>query len=233
MCEMLHSAMTDAEHTDRGRDEAEELVPLFGRDDQFLQSIQLETAAEAERLRVKFTVDLWFYIYLRRLSRFGYFTFGPITIDVRLVGDIVYRTLEHIEPYERRYQDDFVRFSVLVVDELKRSGQARIDELHLLLAFMRVDEGLPARVFGELGVTRDQVEEFARSGGRERSSASQGERLYSPEEAAEYFGVHVQTVRSWIRSGRLRASRLTGQRALRIAASDLQSVLEPVEPGEA
>ncbi|MBE0608762.1 MAG: helix-turn-helix domain-containing protein [Dehalococcoidia bacterium] len=58
------------------------------------------------------------------------------------------------------------------------------------------------------------------------------ERLYSPEEAADYLGIHVQTVRGWIRSGRLRASRLAGQRALRIRASDLQSVLEPVDPSE-
>jgi excisionase family DNA binding protein len=214
------------------RGEAPDELPLFGRDDQFLRSLQLEAAAEADRLRLKFSVDFWFYIFLRRLSRFGYFTFGPITIDVRLIGDIVLSTAEHIDPYERRYEDDFVRFSVLVVDELKRSGQARIDELHFLLAFMRVEEGLTARVFGELGVTRDQVERFARSGGRGSAPVAQGERLYSPEEAAEYLGVHVQTVRGWIRSGRLKASRLAGQRALRIAASDLQSVLEPVEPGE-
>ncbi len=58
------------------------------------------------------------------------------------------------------------------------------------------------------------------------------ERLYSPEEAATYLGVHVQTIRAWIRTGRLRASRLAGQRALRIRASDLASVLEPVEPGD-
>jgi excisionase family DNA binding protein len=58
------------------------------------------------------------------------------------------------------------------------------------------------------------------------------EKLYSPEEAAEYLNIHVQTVRAWIRSGRLRARRLAGQRALRITASDLQSVLEPVSPGE-
>jgi excisionase family DNA binding protein len=223
--------MTDRTEGTDGAEAAE--LPQFGRDDQFLRGLQLEAAAEADRLRVKFTLDFWFYMYLRRLSRFGYFTFGPITIDVRLVGDLVLRTSERIEPYERRYEDDFVRFSVLVVDELKRSGQMRIDELHLLLAFMRIGEGLPARVFGELGVTRDQVEAFARERGRENSPVAQGERLYSPEEAAEYLGVHVQTVRGWIRSGRLKASRLAGQRALRIAASDLQSVLEPVDPAEA
>jgi excisionase family DNA binding protein len=102
-----------------------------------------------------------------------------------------------------------------------------VDELHFLLAFMRSGEGLPARVFGELGVTPEEVENFARSGKQRDAGA---EKLYSPEEAAEYLGVHVQTVRGWIRTGRLPASRLTGQRALRIKASDLLSVLEPVQP---
>jgi excisionase family DNA binding protein len=206
---------------------------VLGRDDQFLRELHLETAAEADRLGIRFSVDLWFFVFLRRLSRFGYFTFGPITIDVRVIGDIVMRTAERIDPSERRYEEDFVRFSLLVVDELRRSGQNRIDELHVLLALMRVEEGLPARVFGELGVTREQVEEYVRNVGRGRSPVLNEERLYSPEDAAEYLGVHVQTVRAWIRSGRLRASRLAGQRALRIAASDLQSVLEPVEPGDA
>ncbi|MCL4241792.1 MAG: helix-turn-helix domain-containing protein [Dehalococcoidia bacterium] len=94
---------------------------------------------------------------------------------------------------------------------------------------MRWREGLPARVFGELGVTPGQVEAFARD---QKASPTGPEKLYSPEEAADYLGVHVQTVRAWIRSGRLRASRLAGQRALRIRASDLQSVLEPVDPSD-
>ena len=79
------------------------------------------------------------------------------------------------------------------------------------------------------GVSHDVRERFA--AGRARPESA--ERLYSPEEAAEYLGVHVQTVRGWIRSGRLRASRLAGQRALRIRASDLLEVLEPIEPGDA
>ncbi|MCC6381409.1 MAG: helix-turn-helix domain-containing protein [Dehalococcoidia bacterium] len=96
---------------------------------------------------------------------------------------------------------------------------------------MRVGEGLPARVFGELGLTPEQVEGYARRDAGSPAAAT-GEHLYSPEEAAAYLGVHVQTVRGWIRSGRLRASRLAGQRALRIRASDLGSVLEPVEPDD-
>jgi excisionase family DNA binding protein len=202
---------------------------LFAGDNRFLGELQREAAAESDRLGVKFTLDIWFYVFLRRFSRFGFFNYGPITIDVRLLGDIVERTSEPLPPGERRYEEDFVRFSLVVVEELKRSGQTRIDELHILLAFMRFDEGLPGRVFGELGVTYEQVEQFARSGGRPQASRQTGEKLYSPEEAADYLGVHVQTVRTWIRTGRLKASRLAGQRALRISASDLQSVLEPID----
>ena len=194
---------------------------------QILKDIQLDAAADADRLHADFSVDIWFCAFLRRFARFGYFTYGPITIDVRLVADVVERTVVP-RSGPRRYGDDFVRFSLLLADEARRGGQHAIDELHLLLAFLRWPEGLPARVFGELGVTREQVEAFSRT----PPAAAGAERLYSPEEAAAYLGVHVQTVRGWIRSGRLPASRLAGQRALRISSSDLRSVLEPVLPGD-
>lgn len=73
------------------------------------------------------------------------------------------------------------------------------------------------------------MEEYAATGGLQEPPL---EKLFSPEEAADYLNVHVQTVRAWIRSGRLRARRLAGQRALRITASDLLSLLEPVEASE-
>jgi len=177
------------------------------------------------------SIDVLFLAYLRRFSRFGYFAFGPVTLDVRLIEDIVERQAARMSAVDKPpLPDDVIRFISILTDEMHRSGRRRVDELHFLLAFMRCGEGLPGRVFSELGVTPEQVEQFARA--RTQPHAS-GERLYSPEEAAEYLGVHVQTVRAWIRSGRLRASRLAGQRALRIRASDLQSVLEPLEPGDA
>jgi excisionase family DNA binding protein len=124
-----------------------------------------------------------------------------------------------------------VLLSDLIQSEVKRGGGRRVDELHLLLAFMRIGVGVPGRVFGELGVTPQQVEEYARNGDR---GPAVMEDLFSPEEAAAYLKVHVQTVREWIRTGRLKASRLAGQRALRIRARDLQAVLEPLEgdPGD-
>ncbi|MGE3073224.1 MAG: helix-turn-helix domain-containing protein [Dehalococcoidia bacterium] len=198
----------------------------------FLEEMGLAADAEARRLgSPTVTVDLSFLVFLRRFSRFGYFRFGPLAIDVDLIQDIVERGLPRgPQAGHSALSDDMVRFTQAVIGEVQRSGRRRVDELHYLLAFMRWPEGLPARVFGELGVSPEEVEQFARG-----PELPQGdpEKLYSPEEAAEYLGVHVQTVRSWIRSGRLKASRLAGQRALRIRASALVSVLEPIDPKEA
>ena len=192
----------------------------------------LESAREAARLgSPTVTVDLQFLVFLRRFSRFGFFQFGPIAVDTRLIEDMVERTLARGgDGSPAQIDDDLVRFSRLLIGEVQRSGRKRIDDLTYLLAFMRWNEGIPARVFGELGVSPAQVERFAAQ--RAGAPAGDPEKLYSPEEAADYLGVHVQTVRAWIRSGRLRASRLAGQRALRIRVTDLESVLEPVEPGD-
>lgn len=194
-----------------------------------LRDLQLDLREMANEFRSEGTLDLLFLAYLRRMSRFGYFHYGPITIDVRLIEELVARTVErNVTPAAgtQVYTDDVVRFSETLMKEVRRSGGRRIDELHFLLAFMRCGEGMPARVFGELGVTPEQVEAFARTGGSPEPAL---ETLYSPEEVAAYLGVHVQTVRTWIRTGRLPARRLAGQRALRIRASDIQRVLEPVD----
>lgn len=198
--------------------------------DPFLEQMGLECARESMRLKAEsVTLDLALLVYLRRFARFGYFHFGPLTIDVHLIEEIVERTIPRAAEGNPSLGEDMVRFSHTLVAEVGRSGRRRIDELHYLLALMRTKEGLPARVFSELGVTPEQVEEFARRG---PSDPAEPEKLYSPEEAAEYLGVHVQTVRAWIRAGRLRASRLAGQRALRITGSDLHTLLEPIEPGD-
>ena len=196
----------------------------------FMHELQRDVVEMAEHSESNVTADLLFLAYLRHTARFGYFSYGPITIDVRVIEDIVGRTGAAAPLVgEPVFADDYVRFTRVLMDEVGRGGERRLDELHFLLAFMRFGEGLPGRVFGELGVTPEQVEQYAK--GRQRGEAEL-ETLYSPEEVAEYLGVHVQTVRGWIRTGRLPARRLTGQRALRIRASDIQSVLEPVEAAQ-
>jgi len=64
----------------------------------------------------------------------------------------------------------------------------------------------------------------------DRDAVSAARDYLSPEDAAEALGIHVQTVRAYIRSGKLPALRLAGERAIRIRRSDLETVLEPLVP---
>jgi excisionase family DNA binding protein len=174
------------------------------------------------------TLDALFLAYLLETAQFGRFSYGPISIE----SGVVEARFAQAYPrgaFRPGYTADARRFYERLTREMERSGRKRIDELHCLLAFMRSPEGLPGEVFGELGVSPERVEAFARG---ERPAVDPGDPLLSPEEAAEYLKVHVQTVRAWIRSGKLRASRLAGQRSLRIRQSDLGSVLEPVDPSD-
>ena len=203
------------------------------RDQHLLAELQRELGRLAREFdAAEVTLDLMFLAFLLKTSRFGYFTYGPITIDVRLIEDLVRRTVPRAEEpgggAQAPYSDDMLRFFRVLSDELERSGQRRLDEAHVLLALMQVNEGIPGRVFAELGVDAEAVRRYSPVG----EPAAVSGKLYSPEEAAEYLGVHVKTVRNWIRAGRLPARRLAGQRALRIRAADLERILEPVNPDE-
>lgn len=68
-------------------------------------------------------------------------------------------------------------------------------------------------------------------GGRSRADAS-GPDLMSVDQAAEFLGVHAQTVRNYIRSGKLTAYRLAGERVIRVLRKDLLALLEPLAPEE-
>ena len=178
------------------------------------------------------TPDIEFVAFLRSLGRFGFFRFGPITVDLNVVEDILLRTHPRGAggPDHPPVTDAYIRWSSHMWSHVKSSSRPRMDELHFLLAFMRWGEGLPARVFGELGVPPEAVERYVADLGAPSSRNVPGEKLYSTEEAAEYLGVHIQTIRAWIRSGKLPASRLAGQKSIRIRASDLEAVLEPIDP---
>jgi len=198
-------------------------------DASLVDQINRDVATLTRRLGCAGTLDVHFVCFLRRMARFGYFTLGPITIDVHLIEDIVERTAVSSET--TGMTEDTVRFSRLLMEDVRRSGRTRIDELHYLLAFMGCNEGLPGRVFGELGVTPAQLEQYLR-----RTGGAVGEpveRLMSPEEVAGYLGVHVQTVRAWIRSGRLPARRVAGLRALRVRFADVDHLLQPLDEGDA
>jgi len=64
------------------------------------------------------------------------------------------------------------------------------------------------------------------------SSAAAGRPYVTPEEAAAYLGVHVQTIRGYIRNGKLPALRIAGERAIRLRREDLDELLEPLQAHE-
>src|SRR5438067_2115012 len=140
-----------------------------------VERINRDVQATAARLDCGATLDLLFLCYLRRLSRFGYFVLGPITLDVYLIEDVVERTAK--PGRGTGATDDYVRFTQLLMAEVRRSGRKRVDERRFLLAFARCGEGLPARVFGELGVTPEQIEAYLRE---PSSTAEPPERLMTP-----------------------------------------------------
>ncbi len=120
-------------------------VPVADGDDQFLREINLALEAEASKLGASAeTLDMYILVYLRRMARFGFFAFGPLTIDLHVIEDIVERTTpKGSSLLMPAWSDDLVRFSQLLTNEVRRSGRRRIDELHFLLAFMRGTKVFP------------------------------------------------------------------------------------------
>ncbi len=198
----------------------------------------VEIARELGNLPVN--VDMEFIAYLRVLSRFGLFRYGPITIAISPVEDLFWREYAILRRSDLPAWDVLGRGVSSTTDEMhdfftrawaesRREGRRSVNELDYLLTFMSHDAGIPRRVFSELGVSPARVRAFAeREGSGQASPASAVERLYSAEEAAQYFGVRVETVRSWIRSGKLPAARLAGLKSIRIRESDLAKVLDPI-----
>jgi excisionase family DNA binding protein len=56
--------------------------------------------------------------------------------------------------------------------------------------------------------------------------------LFTVDQAADFLGIHHQTLRGYIKSGKLPAYRLAGEKVLRIKREDLMTLLEPVAVGD-
>jgi excisionase family DNA binding protein len=65
-----------------------------------------------------------------------------------------------------------------------------------------------------------------RAGGPGAAPAHALDGLLSPDDAARALGVHIQTVRGYIRDGRLPAFRVAGERAIRLRRDDVAALLE-------
>jgi excisionase family DNA binding protein len=122
------------------------------------------------------------------------------------------------------------------ISRADRADSIRVD--HLLAAFAGQTDGLMGQWKRDWGITSAS---WRAAIGQLGGSASVTEEIslpttgmvrdyLTPEEAAEALSIHVQTLRAYVRSGKLPALRLAGERAIRIRRNDLETVLEPLVP---
>ena len=110
--------MTDIDEQAAGWIEAPDLGEANA---EFIEVMGMAADAETRRLGGStVTVDITFLAFLRRFSRFGYFQFGPIGIDVEIIQGIVERTVPGgTAGMHTSLDDDMVRFSQKLIVDLK------------------------------------------------------------------------------------------------------------------
>jgi excisionase family DNA binding protein len=174
---------------------------------------------------------------LRAISRFGIASLGQWSLDLEPLG------IDWLRPPESpRTKVAYSQQSVELLDRAARIaksvGDARAQVNHLLAAFAAEDSGFMGELKRAHQITSASwraaiaalaADDIDGSEPDQARSVTRSARDYlTPEEAAETLSVHVQTMRSYIRSGRLPAFRLAGERAIRIRLGDLEKVLEPL-----
>ena len=187
---------------------------------------------------------------LQEISRFGIARLGGLVIDLEELG------LDWLKAPEKSgskllsmapklaYTQDAVRIFDLAALIAKVDGGSAIGVDHLLAAFAKEESGLMGKLKQMYGITsaswRAAIAERAALASalpqaseaelRVEAAALAGRDYLTPEEAAEALGLHVQTLRGYVRTGKLPALRLAGERAIRIRREDLETVLEPLVP---
>jgi excisionase family DNA binding protein len=175
---------------------------------------------------------------LRTISRFGIAAVGECNIDLESLGVDWVNQPDGPKPkvaYSQAAVDLFDRAAKIA----RSGGDSSVSLFHLLAAFSGEEAGLMGELKRKNGITsaswRTAVAQMATAysghqpGERGTTEIKNIRDYLTPEEAAEALGVHVQTMRAYIRNGRLPAFRLAGERAIRILRTDLDKVLEPLQ----
>ncbi len=173
---------------------------------------------------------------LQTISLYGITQLGPWTFDLEALG---------VDWLERPARGTRVDYSQAVVDLFDLAarisaasaagGAIQVD--HLLAAFAGESGGLMGELKRTHGITgaawRAAVAQLwatVPSAAAAMPPEGGASDYLTPEEAAAALNIHVQTLRAYVRSGKLPALRLAGERAIRIRRQDLETVLEPLVP---
>ncbi len=164
---------------------------------------------------------------LRAVSQFGIAQIGPWAIDLEALG-VDWIDSPNRDAVKVAYSDGAVE----VFDRAARiartagAGAMRVD--HLLAAFAGQETGLMGELKRTYGFSSPGWRAALMRLAEPVMAAEPATDYLSPESAAETLGIHVQTLRGYVRSGKLPARRLAGERAIRIRRSDLEKLLEPL-----
>ena len=181
---------------------------------------------------------------LQAISQFGIVQLGAWTLDLEDLG------VDWLQQPERggtkvAYSQEVVALFDQAARIAKADGAAAIGVDHLLVAFSGASSALMVELRRTHGITstgwraavarlgpepKGTTPRGATETKEEESRAAEVRDYLTPEEAADVLGIHVQTLRGYVRSGKLQALRLAGERAIRIRRADLETVLEPFVP---
>lgn len=181
---------------------------------------------------------------LLAVARFGIVDLGSVAIDLEALG-----LRFDLPPPDVRVKPRYADGTVAVFERAARvargDGAAAMAPVHLLVAM--ADPSIPtfACIAARYGLDAAAwrralagVEAPVPADGGVRAAAAPPPPgaapqalggLLTTDEAAALLGVHVQTLRTYIRSGKLPALRVAGERAIRIRRDDLLGLLRHLD----
>lgn len=181
--------------------------------------------------------------HLYAVSRFGIARIGPIDVDLVALG-LRFDLAEPQPSVKPRYSARAASYFDRAARIARADGGGRLAPIHFLAALGEpgietFDRLCAAHGLNEAGwraalaaSPRPQAE-IAGVGAAAAPSAVapfHAQDLLTSEEAAQLLGMHIQTVRGYIRGGKLPAFRIAGERAIRIRRDDVLSLLEAMAP---
>lgn len=217
-----------------------------------LVSIAIRNAIKRAKRRknAKVTRDDILMGILETIARFDIVQIGEITIDLEELGEGDLEASEDKAGETNKQKVAYSPNASAVFDRAahiaKKDNSSKIGIVHLLVAFANEDNNIFALLKEKYGFSgakwrsalsrwqpssAAKIETSAKVGAEARPSEGlNAKSFFSPDEAAEFLGVHTQTIRGYIRMGKLPALRLAGERVLRIQRDDLLALLEPYKP---
>jgi len=221
-------------------------------DDSVLRAVKAAIRHAKHRKSPKVTKDDLLVGVFQVVSRFDIVQIGPLKIDLEDFEaifrdgfkDEINNIGNHKVAYSSSANDLFEKAAYIA----RKDDSPKVELVHLLVAFADENSGLMAQLKEKYGFSGKEwrvalsdwqsfppdktVKDSKIAVGNKSMMDFQEKQFFSPDEAAEFLGVHVQTIRGYIRTGKLPALRLAGERALRIKREDLLALLEPYNPEE-